>query len=434
MDFINKIYNSDYFVIGLFILIGILAAIFIILVFSGRKKKDTTEQSVNNAETNDLTKNLETINNVTNDGMVNNVPQPQPTVTEPVQSMVMTNDIAQPAVSNTVAEPTNIDMMSFGQEAPIETPVQEPERIEVSPINPEPVVEENKNDNLFNTSIFHGMPSEIMEMSAANMENETPSVEENKNDITANLFQPVPDLDTVPVDIPVATSESTVETTNIDFNLPTIEPIVQPEVPSVDIPAMATNNIDLPKTELPNTNIEEQPKVQMPTQFSSVYVNKEDNKVEKPVVSAEPTSVNPPYDPTLFQSILKPNPEPKVEQSITPEVTNVENNVQSANATQPAFKTPVMNNANPFSALDNNVVSTMDNIIPEVPALEPLPSMENTNVNIDLPKVNPNNTFDFSLPTLAEENSTNNSTQDTNNTSNTNATFPNFGTETYDIK
>ena len=62
----------------------------------------------------------------------------------------------------------------------------------------------------------------------------------------------------------------------------------------------------------------------------------------------------------------------------------------------------------------------------------------NSNVNVqdfELPQINPNNTFDFELPSLAktktEEVSNNNNVS---NIENNNNSFPNFTSETYDIK
>lgn len=445
MDFINKIYNSEYFVVGLFILIGILLAIFIILIFSGRKKKSPVEREEKNiTSTNDLTKNLETINNVANSEtnvdalsntdnnasvMQDNL-QPNMVNNFNASNMNSTNDIRQTINSEPIENVNNFDKMSFGQEE-IQGNI-EPETIEVSPINPEPVsstipLNDNStvdNDNLFNTSIFHGMPAELNNITESPVIEQPEEKNEQSNDLTANLFQPVPDLDTVPVEIPIENKENSNNSdlnNMLNFDLPSIsniEPGMESNNQTIDISTVSTSeNVQMPTMNEQPTNNETQ-RFTMPTQFSSVYVNKEEQKVEPVTQTTNNQNKVPPYDPTLFTSILNTNNNSSVSTPVSENITE---------KTSSSFDLPIINNQD---------MPQMDTIVPEVPALEPLPEMGNASLNNEMPNINPNNTFDFSMPSLAtNENSETSEVADAdNNNGNNNSGFPNFSSETYDIK
>ncbi len=461
MDFITKIYNSEYFVIGLFILIAILAVLFIILVMSGRKKK--VEKESNKNMENDLNKNLETINTISNadtntntlnsnnineNANVNNISNNSGLENNIVSTPDMLNNTQNINADNSV---DNFEKMSFSEDT---TPtVSNPTTIDVPLINEEAKPIEQPTDlptgneeNLFNTSIFHSVPTDMantpIQSEPVNLASDASSTD--NNDITANLFEPVPDLSKVSIDdTPVNTiTNNDPSAVNLNNQIPPIandfKPVepVMPSNQSIDIPI--NNNMNQPinsSINIPTTNNSNTPmdnnsqtlktpevathqRVVMPNQFSSVYVNKETPKVEETPKTNTNLNNNLAYDPTLFTSSIKSNVE-------TPQTVSETNSTSfKTQSVQPSVF-PIPNNDFDLPKVEEPVK--------EVPALEPLPDLNNSNFSNDETfNVNPNNTFDFPLPKLTENNNMPN-----NNTSSStaqNSTFPNFNTETYDVK
>ena len=323
MDILNKIYNSEYFVIGLFVVIGILAVIFLVLVFSGKKKKKKENVNEIKEDSNKLEENLATIDNTNNLVDSTNNLNVNDDITQPIETLNIDNSINNDASMNN-DEIQDLGKMTF---EPINDPITEPEVKPIEPVveTPEVIEEQPKEEeNLFNTSIFHEMPAELANISIDPI---IPNVDEPKKEMakeennSASLFEPLPNMDAV-------------------------------EIPKIN-----------------------------------------ENKV-------------PPYDPTLFERKFEHN----FDQPIMPEVKKEE----------------------PVIANNMNEVK-----MPEVNSIPPLEPM-NSNVNVqdfELPQINPNNTFDFELPSLAktktEEVSNNNNVS---NIENNNNSFPNFTSETYDIK
>lgn len=395
MDILNKIYNSEYFVIGLFVVIGILAVIFLVLVFSGKKKKKKENVNEIKEDSNKLEENLATIDNTNNLVDSTNNLNVNDDITQPIETLNIDNSINNDASMNN-DEIQDLGKMTF---EPINDPITEPEVKPIEPVveTPEVIEEQPKEEeNLFNTSIFHEMPAELANISIDPI---IPNVDEPKAEMakeennSASLFEPLPNMDSV--EIPKINENNEIRRSEPSFDLPSFEvPTIKEDLPSVK---------EEPKVDI--KPIETHERVPMPNQFSSVYVNKEKPKVEEPKPVINENKV-PPYDPTLFERKFEHN----FDQPTIPEVKKVE----------------------PVVANNMNEVK-----MPEVNSIPPLEPM-NSNVNVqdfELPQINPNNTFDFELPSLAktktEEVSNNNNVS---NIENNNNSFPNFTSETYDIK
>ncbi len=444
-EMLSKIYHSDYFVIGLFIVIVILAIIFLVLVFSGKKKKNKEKEEikVNNNTNNTLEQNLATIDSAT-------VESPNPTpVTSPVEPVnpVLAEPIPNPVEPQPIVEggnqvenvsmPVNMGVMP----QPVENPVTE--------VPSEP-------DSAFNTSIFHNMPETI-----ANTVQEEPVVsvgeispevnntsEDNnistENPLTSNLFEPAPDLSQVSVNNPLNTEEE----------VPKVE--IPEERPTNDIPNIneimpnyngQSDNISaepISKSE-PELNDYQKERIQMPNQFSSVYINKEE-PVEEKKENPEPKSDKPPYDPTLFNTIYDPVPDIKPampEENKQPEITPiVENNGDNIPSSTPSFEVPEVNIPEPtINSVELANVEPV-NVEPTpfempkfdtIPPLEPINNVENNDIDLEQTstdiKINPQNTFE--MPNLATPQTDNASNND--ETTDATSVLPNFNNETFNI-
>lgn len=357
MDLINKIYNSEYFVVGLLILIAVLALIFIILIFSGKKSKKEN----NNTESNNIEQNLDKISNLAlNTSTTVSPNQPDVIMPQDVTSdnQVETLDTSVPEVSTVQPSIDNIN----------------PSLPATEPITP---VDANKpNEDLFNTSIFHGAPIDL-----ASVNDTKPEEKEDTNNVTSGLFEPVPNFGET-----LETKEEVKEETNNE--------VVDKKEKVESVPPVT------PAAPVEDTPKEEAPK--MPNQFSSVHINKEEEPKETTVNTDNSNNNTPAYDPELFTSIINPK---KVE-----ELENKKDNVE---------ENPVVNNeeekkdVNPTNDTFFNSMPQFD--LPSVkPALEP---MDDVNDNSTV-QINPNNTFNFDLPNLASTDDFNNSGNETVNTNN----------------
>ena len=427
-EFLNKIYNSPYFVIGLFILILILAIVFILLVFSGKKKKNK------NGKDNKLEENLQTINNAT----ANETTVPTDSVNNGVAPTAPSIDALQPRENKPIGDNVNNTPVDIPASPINETPVVEaspviennnpiditsnPVDIASSPIDtPAKTEVENNNNDLFNTSIFHGMPEELgnINNATATVSAATPSVSTEpsqpvdlQNTFTNNIFEPVPDLSKV--DVPVVNDEE-------------VKPVVEPDIPIqdkvVEEPAVevAIPNNNIPTPELGDYQKE---RIVQPTQFSSVYINKDEPKEE---VKPEVTTANdkPPYDPTLFNTLYnsKPVETPRVNDNVVPKT------IETPEVNLPNINLPEENKVNE---------QPKDDFSFDLPKFDPLPplepmnsfnqnveDLEKTNVNIN---INPNNTFE--MPSLVPNTPESNPTSNEENGSG----LPNFNNETFNIK
>ena len=99
MDILNKIYNSEYFVIGLFVVIGILAVIFLVLVFSGKKSKKKEKVNEIKEDSNKLEENLATIDNTNNLVDSTNNLNVNDDITQPIETLNIDNHINNASMS-----------------------------------------------------------------------------------------------------------------------------------------------------------------------------------------------------------------------------------------------------------------------------------------------------------------------------------------------
>lgn len=420
-NIVNKIYNSEYFVIGLFILIIILAIIFVALILSGRKKKEPVEKV--SKEENKTSENITSVSNTIESS------NPQPNMDSPQ---------AQPVLDN---QPINIS--SNIQNVPLENPQDNKMEFSFDPVkndnaanlneNPKPEAidimpmeepkEGTQEENLFNTSIFRAAPADLStspingnDTVLNNNPQEDKKIEEPVQEVTNNLFEPAPDLSSVSVDVPLEnnTNESNKETSEEIINPLSVELDKNIETTSVpkEEPVDINNSV--------NTSKPYDERIVTPNQFSSVYINKEEPTPEVKPESSK-TSV-PPYDPTLFTSIYNiPKEEPKKVEPVEPIEEKIDNST---------FNEPI----NDFSTNMNNSNSEEKMDLPEIeaiPALDPITDInepEDNSVN----DVSTENNFDFELPNLAtpkEEDSTSENTSNDNNPFN----LPNFNNETFDL-
>lgn len=444
-EMLSKIYNSDYFVIGLFIVIVILAIIFLVLVFSGKKKKNNEKEEikVNNNTTNSLEQNLATIDNATLESP-NETPVASPV--EPVNSALGTESTLNSVEPQPIPEASHpvenvsmpIDMGVMSQ--PVENSVNE------VPSEPE---------SAFNTSIFHSMPETIAntvkEESVVSVGEVAPEVnnasEDNnmpmENTLTSNLFEPAPDLSQVSVDNPLNTEE--VPKAEMPLEQPTNDiPNINEIMPSYNSQSDNISSEPMPKNE-PELNDYQKERIQMPNQFSSVYINREE-PVEEKKETPEPKSDKPPYDPTLFNTIYDPVPDIKPampEENNQPEITPVvENNVDNSQNSIPSFEMPEVNipepSINPVEPVNvepANVEPTPFEMpkLDTIPPLEPINNVESNDIDLEQTstdiKINPQNTFE--MPNLATPQMDNASSNDS--AADATAGLPNFNNETFNI-
>lgn len=280
MDFLNKLYSSEYFGIGLFCVIAFLVVTFLVVLFFGKKdeKKRKLEE----------TNRLETVNEVPNAFQETTTPTPvevpvenvaatlepvtpiAPVEYEPVASETAVIEEKTDFVQNLTMEETPVIEPVVISEVPTDAPVvveQEKEIVPVEPIiNPvEPQVEITPIENIqpINIEPIHvDVPEEPIKEEIV-----TPILEEKVEPIV--FEQPTPDV-----------VEETVEPTSyyqdpVKIDEPSID------VPNIDFDAIA-KSISKELDDLENINKvqKEEPlqeTVKPAEQFSSVYINRPAN-------------------------------------------------------------------------------------------------------------------------------------------------------------
>jgi len=319
MEFLYKLYSNDYFGIGLFIVITILAFSFLVILFFGKKdEKARNKQIANNTKVDNIEINNETTSKSeeiqtnaleTISLSTENIPVIEETVPnlieEPVLNVVDTgnmviNDETEPVINEEVVDPfvsSNIVLNSdLVTTEPFIDPVIEETKDEIqTPIN-------NDNDMFNIPSLDDAFNQEL------NFSDEPANVEENKE-------EPI-----------------------LEFNI---------ETPVIEEPVV--NNIFTEPVE------EEAPKkVVMPTQFSSVYLTKEKEeevvepeKSEKVEETVAPIPLKPEFD------LPKPLDLPKL---------NKGSGVTSSND---SIINPVLNESN-----ENNLSNIFGNIEEESYTIE----------------------------------------------------------------
>lgn len=281
MEFLYKLYSNDYFGIGLFIVITILAFSFLVILFFG--KKDEKER--NNKE------------------IENNIENKENTIEETEKEEELKAESL---------ESVNLPV----ENVPVLEPVQEtiPEEV---PLETDPFVSSNMvlNTDLINEEKTADTPVE-MEMPETN-EEETISTEPSIDDSFAiNL-----DLPETPV-MDKPNEEVTIDPFDIENPV-----ITNLETPVIEEPVQ--NNIFAEPVEIK----EEVPKkVTMPTQFSSVYLTKE-KEVAKPEVEEKEEELAPiPLKPTF--ELPKPLDLPKLNKDSGVAEASNDNIIKPLNSTE----------------------------------------------------------------------------------------------------
>lgn len=281
MEFLYKLYSNDYFGIGLFIVITILAFSFLVILFFGKKDEkernnkeieDNIENKENTIEETEKEEELKTESLESVNLPVENVP-----VLEPVQETIPEELPIEtdPFVSSNMVLNTDLINEEPKVEAPVE--IEIPETNEEETISTEPSIDDSFAINL-------DLP-------------ETPVMDKPNEEVTIDPFD---------IENPVITNIET----------PVIEEPVQ-------------NNIFAEPVEIK----EEVPKkVTMPTQFSSVYLTKE-KEVEKPEVEEKEEELAPiPLKPTF--ELPKPLDLPKLNKDSGVSEASNDNIIKPLNSTE----------------------------------------------------------------------------------------------------
>ncbi len=299
MEFLYRLYSNDYFGIGLFIVITILAFSFLVILFFGKKDEKASNQEqqdnmINNIENNETATPIEPVNqNMESTSLgtmsLNSQNQPNetvaptmevPPVVEPVANMepptpvdnVMTSN---PQASNNIPNnnvevnnmPENINNMNMNSN--IETPV--------NPVNKAP--EENNFDP------FTEIPKDIQDIKMP----ESIEVSEIKPEEPTSTFgQPVFDSPTESKDWSNDLFQSPLfdEPKNETNPTPTDIPRPKVEEPTPVTPIMEEESIpnDIFATPIDNS----MKKPPLSNQFSSVYLSNENPEPIKEEVSPIP--------------------------------------------------------------------------------------------------------------------------------------------------
>lgn len=304
MEFLYKLYSNDYFGIGLFIVITVLAFSFLVILFFGKKD----EKARNKQIANDIKLENNELNNETN----------------------ITNEEIKTDALETISLPTEdapvmLEEVPTLQEEPIQT-IDTEENVSLEEtVKEEEFVDPFVSSNMvLNSDLVTNEP--IIE----------PVIEEvqNSDNQENNVFD-VPSLEDV-LNQELNFSENSIEEKKdepiIEFNI---------ETPVIEEPVV--NNIF---TE-PEVKEEAPKKVSMPTQFSSVYLTKEkEEQTIEPVVEETKEEVIAPIPLKPEFDLPKPIDLPKLNKESGVTSTNNENIIS-----------PLLNENN-----DNNLNNIFGNI------------------------------------------------------------------------
>lgn len=294
MEFLNKLYESNYFGIVLFAVIAFLVVTFLIVLFFGKKdeKKRKLEETNNIENVGNVEDTFKEVETPTTELEIKATPIVEPVNVEPINIVEETNDVPvieeQPVevapviepitfdntyvepvspisyenneekeVKESVVDPITIEPIIF--EAPVDPIVMDPVKFEpeapVVPVIEEapasPVIEESVTPIIMDTEKFEPHYEEI-----------TPIIEETT--IGETYYNPVENVEEKEVEVP-----------NFDFDA--IARSISKELDALEENGRVNENVEV-------TPINE---VTSPETFSSVYVNKEvsrphNNDIELP--------------------------------------------------------------------------------------------------------------------------------------------------------
>lgn len=274
MEFLYKLYSNDYFGIGLFIVITILAFSFLVILFFGKKDEKARKEELNN--------NVGTINNSNNQI---NQPMEQQNLQESLSSMTLASNPTPNPVEEPINQPipngnpgffanTNVSSEQPKENNEVQF-AQQPVEPNIDPFNSAPILTESVSPSLEESKAaepMFAMPEENVKTS--------PMVEEEIPALNQSFFDQSP------------------ESTNSELPIFDQSPIVEPtNQNSPIIEEKREENIFSP------SNLEDTNKKMGNPQFSSVYVN---NTVDAPtnIISNNPTPDN--TSSTVVPKPLKP--------------------------------------------------------------------------------------------------------------------------------
>ena len=255
-----KIYNSQYFLIGIFVLIIILAIIFLILLLSGGKKKSKKEkaqerQMQENQINNNINNDLQTAGNI----MPNN------------------NEA-------NITDANSMDNILI-------TPDMQPQAPEVNQVAPESISQNmNVNQEQVAPNIFESTPVDIPSTPVMDVPDVNPL--DLEKPIETPVSQPVspviPDvnpINNVVEPVSVNTNDINPVNNNISVNIPDVNstqnaPVEKPAEVGVKLPSI--DDLLNQANAATNNTVKESP-----NQFSSVYVNNQNNSVDLPKLNDE---------------------------------------------------------------------------------------------------------------------------------------------------
>lgn len=256
MEFLYRLYSNDYFGIGLFIVITILAFSFLVILFFGKKDEKARKEELNTKEINDNNINQTEVNT-----MDPSLQASQVTTTESLESMTLPNNGAMEEVKPVIQE--------------LEQNIQQPVNTVEADFNPfisSPVIEESVTPNTSQVFPSSEVVSPVVEETSVEPQMNINVQEQEVGNFEPNIFR----------ENPLNQDAFTSSAIN--------EPIVAPSIENENIPDAFSLDDSLEKpiitepepNDIFSTSLEEPIKRTMPTQFSSVYVNKEP-EIKQPV-------------------------------------------------------------------------------------------------------------------------------------------------------
>lgn len=273
MEFLYRLYSNDYFGIGLFIAITILAFSFLVILFFGKKDEKARNQENENIETN----NIETIDkNVPEDLQAESLESMSLTLeAEPIAEMTETKEEIP------VEEPAEVNPFAYSNMVLNSELVEENETQEIQ----EPIIESVQEVNVTTENDIFGS-NFTEELAELNLDTTEEKVEEEQKEFDIDPFNMEPPI--------VEKKENNI------FSEPAVEKEVAPK------------------------------KVVMPTQFSSVYLTKEKVEPKEEVVEEEPEitpiPLKPDFDLPKPLDLPKLNTESGVTSSINENIFNTNSN------------------------------------------------------------------------------------------------------------
>jgi len=277
MDFITRLYESDYFIICLFSVIAILVFTFIIIAVAGKKNKEKVDE---------FNTNLNDTSQIPTDNVAFADTTPPATPLEvPVEPIV----VAEPITDVSVADSPPI------YESPDKTMDFSDVNISLTDENPEPTLTSLENEEPVNTEI----------------EQETPKIEEGGFNFDS-VFEPVTPQ------APMNPFENVVQSVGVEP-----EPVFQNSFPE---PEPTPIEEPQPEEEPYNPALENTAKINIGEQFSSVFVESPET-TETPIFQPEPE----PEPQPEMEPVLTPDPQPTIDDIELPKMADEE---PTENATQ----------------------------------------------------------------------------------------------------